>query len=594
MSILSPLKTNIAKQTVGMLSSPSVASYVYAADGGPWDDDNNAPPANTSIVSTNNDLYERLSFGKRIKASDVVLSTKRYNWVSGTVYPFYDGTRADLSEQRFYVCSAYGGSLQVFKCLNNNGGVPSTVQPLLSLTTEQESSFTTSDGYVWKYLFTISSTDLLKFATSNTIPVLPNANVASAAVPGAIPVIQVVSGGESYNNYAEGVFQQIAPGGNTLIYTLPSTLSANSDFYKGSTLTVTQGIGAGQQAVISEYLVSGGFKRVVLDRALAPIPDLNSRFSITPRIIIDGDGEGATAVVNINPNGNTIQRVDMLTPGKNYTYANLTVVGNTGIATLAGSTSPSNPAVLRAILAPPKGHGADVEQELGASLVTLSVEFDGTEDGTITNNTTIRNYGIVKDPRYSSATFTVANTQGLFAINEPLLYNQTPIGKISNTNVLQSTITIEDVLPIIPSGNVVVVGQQSNASARITQITISGQQKDFDTFDQHVKLAISMNLAASPFNVGDVVTQETTLARGVVRFANSSFVALNQVRGTFLPDDINQQYPLSGPELKTASITSVVSGDLKKLSGEQLYTINTPSVLRTAGSKQAIKVTIEV
>ena len=42
-----------------------------------------------------------------------------------------------------------------------------------------------------------------------------------------------------------------------------TSLSANTDFYKGSVLYIASGAGAGQQRTISEYIVTGSARRVL-------------------------------------------------------------------------------------------------------------------------------------------------------------------------------------------------------------------------------------------------------------------------------------------------------------------------------------------
>ena len=57
---------------------------------------------------------------------------------------------------RMYVLSSANN---VYKCMNNNAGGTSTVEPSGTSTSE----FTTADSYVWKYMYTLSTTQITNF-----------------------------------------------------------------------------------------------------------------------------------------------------------------------------------------------------------------------------------------------------------------------------------------------------------------------------------------------------------------------------------------------------------------------------------------------
>lgn len=67
----------------------------------------------------------------------------------------------------FYVIT---DEMKVYKCLDNNSGAVSTVKPISVISSSAYPSVL-ADGYVWKYMFTVSTANLDKFYTSNWIPV---------------------------------------------------------------------------------------------------------------------------------------------------------------------------------------------------------------------------------------------------------------------------------------------------------------------------------------------------------------------------------------------------------------------------------------
>jgi len=160
----------------------------------------NSPP--TPINSTANIEYTpwRDMYGvKRIQSADVTHAVPRYDWTSGTVYTAYDDTSTSLLTDTFYVMTE---DYNVYKCLFNNASAASTTKP----TGTSSTRFTTADGYIWKFMYTVSTAKALKFLTSDYMPIQTLASddgttqwsVQSAAVDGAIEVIKVTSGGSGY------------------------------------------------------------------------------------------------------------------------------------------------------------------------------------------------------------------------------------------------------------------------------------------------------------------------------------------------------------------------------------------------------------
>jgi hypothetical protein len=161
----------------------------------------NAPP--TPVNSTANVEYtpwRDMYAAKRITTADVSHAIPRYEWTSGTVYDKYDDQDTNLLESDdFYAITE---DYNVYKVLSNAGGTASTTKPSGVST----SPFTTADGYIWKYMYTVTTAKALKFLTNDYIPVQTLASddgsdqwdVQVAAVDGGIHVINVTAGGSGY------------------------------------------------------------------------------------------------------------------------------------------------------------------------------------------------------------------------------------------------------------------------------------------------------------------------------------------------------------------------------------------------------------
>jgi hypothetical protein len=169
----------------------------------------------TVPVALNHDFEER-TFRNALQAimevSDFSFVVERVNWSAGSEYSAYNDKQVANSNQSYYVMNDEN---QVYVCVqqgkNINGNVAkSTVKP----TGESSSILSTSDGYLWKFLYSISAASANKFVSANFLPVkLQGATSASspaadvkqlaiqtAAVAGQIVGYEVLTGGSGYSS----------------------------------------------------------------------------------------------------------------------------------------------------------------------------------------------------------------------------------------------------------------------------------------------------------------------------------------------------------------------------------------------------------
>ena len=174
--------------------------YLFIGKNTAFADDNNPPTPVNSTANVEYTPWRDMYAAKRITSSDVSHAIPRYNWTSGTVYVYYDDTDTNLVESdNFYVLTE---DYNVYKCLWNASGAASTTKP----TGVSTSPFTAADGYIWKYMYTVTTAKALKFLTNDYIPVELLASdggedqydVQTAAVDGGIHVVKVTSGGSGY------------------------------------------------------------------------------------------------------------------------------------------------------------------------------------------------------------------------------------------------------------------------------------------------------------------------------------------------------------------------------------------------------------
>jgi len=162
--------------------------------------------------------YDDLIAAKRVQSTDTSFVIPRRNWTSGTVYDIYrhdygeyltgstttrktsNSGATTLFDSTFYVLTT---ARNVYKCLDNNGAAASTDEP----TGVSTSVTTTSDGYRWKYMYTLSAAQQSNFLSTDFMAVTENgsasgdqSNVISAAVDGSIEVVKIKAAGSGGTN----------------------------------------------------------------------------------------------------------------------------------------------------------------------------------------------------------------------------------------------------------------------------------------------------------------------------------------------------------------------------------------------------------
>lgn len=96
---------------------------------------------------------------KKIVPADIAHVVPRHTWTSGNSYYAWDSDDASIFDKAFYIVTS---EFKVYKCIKAGGGA-SSIQPTQTLTDPTAES----DGYTWKYMYTISVADAEKFLTNS-------------------------------------------------------------------------------------------------------------------------------------------------------------------------------------------------------------------------------------------------------------------------------------------------------------------------------------------------------------------------------------------------------------------------------------------
>ena len=168
--LLSNYKKSVVDEIISSITTNTSQYYAFASN--PITYSGNVPVVTSDDYSASFTNDWQMLFGKRLTGSDVIHIINNIPYTTNTVYTRYDNT-TDMSNASFYAIvapSLTGGSYNIFKCIDNNSGANSTVTPSQIQTT----SFTTADGYTWRYITSITSANYSKFATTSYVPVFSN------------------------------------------------------------------------------------------------------------------------------------------------------------------------------------------------------------------------------------------------------------------------------------------------------------------------------------------------------------------------------------------------------------------------------------
>ena len=503
--------------------------FVFAGKHTPYPgSDTNLTTPNNSVKSTNLDVYDNMIFAKRIATSDVVHVVNKYLWSSNTFYHKYDHRDGGLYDKRFYTVIDNSTEFNVYKCLFNASNTTVNVNSTVAPSTKTIDPIVTGDGYIWKYMYSVTKTQYEKFATTNYIPVVANTTVEASATPGTIEVIDIVTRGKGYDNYiANGTFRttDLSVGADT-IYGAPDDAEAEDDYYRGGVIKITTSSAgaAGQYRRIVDYRGVGGQKIFTLNSAFTTPPAAGDTYEVYPYVYVWGDGTETTAAEGraiIDSTANSIVEIEMLSVGAGYRYGEsyagktsdtIPITINSAFIDMPASVANSagfTAATLQPIVSPPGGHGSDPLTELGARRVCISTKFTNSEGSTIPTENDFRQVGILKNPLYTNVDLILrsANTVGgNFNIGETVYQfkqyklhgnvsvtasnttiKKTNQGRISSTITITNGGTAYDNTDIIVANNTGTGGSgfsaniATNGSGVITSVVVSNQGNNYVT-----------------------------------------------------------------------------------------------------------------
>lgn len=364
-------RSEMATSLLNEIQRSQAKYYYFLGKVEPWGNDTEPDAAPINSETNDSIIRNGAIFARRIAPADVSLTTRNIPWQTGKVFDLWDST-IDMKDKDFYCVTA---EFNVYKCLDNNGGVASTIRPTSTLSSAQR----LEDGYLWKYMYTIPSFKVSKFFTGNNLPV-QRALSDSFYSRGAIDAVVINDSGTGYGSTLQTSINvsnsTLTGSGATVSYTLGllgeftsvSVVTPGSGYTAGAKLRITSTTGAG--AILSPTFVGGELTSVSIISAgvgyiisnttvtvsvggAVVVPQVSS---ITGRIvgisIVDegagyasppaltvssatGSGTGilngnVSALVEAKLNGGSIKHVSIIDPGINYPVASSTQITVSG------------------------------------------------------------------------------------------------------------------------------------------------------------------------------------------------------------------------------------------------------------------------
>jgi hypothetical protein len=207
-----------AKNFVSGVSTSDNSYYAFIGLPNPYDtqaDWDTNPPAPRDSFLEETDYWDSMIALKKINGNDVRQVVPKRTWSSGTSYDMYrhDYSRSNTAKvsgaTNLYSASYFilNSDYRVYICLQNGtspetpNGKPSLDEPTFT-DLEPKAAGSSGDGYVWKYLYTIKPGDLIKFDSTEYMPVPTNwelnadvAPVRDNAVDGGIKIVTITNRG---------------------------------------------------------------------------------------------------------------------------------------------------------------------------------------------------------------------------------------------------------------------------------------------------------------------------------------------------------------------------------------------------------------
>lgn len=377
--------------------------YFFMGKTTEWEPDDFDPPTTDLSESAQKAIWDDMVFLVKVKGTDVVHGIRRIDWQVNEVYEPYDD-KVDMEGKSFYVLTTENN---IYLCIDNNHGVPSTEMPshVSDVVIEE------SDGYKWKYMGGINESIMEKYRTNGFIPIVPNDTVSEVAQDGSIERLEIVTAGSGYPAnrsiqngneipiFIEGNGENVATAKanitvqqNGKILSDPVIFDGGSGYAFAPNITFPVAIRQKTQAgyIQSAYGVA--------------TTDLNG-FITNVQIVVNGGGyeigevyivqSSAEGYAETNSDGEIVAtHVRLGKEGSGFYKAKCVIIS----ADPSPTEAPEDLAEVTPILSPKGGHGYNQVLELLGHYILLSIDLNREEIYNSVDGKGFRQIGLIDSP----------------------------------------------------------------------------------------------------------------------------------------------------------------------------------------------------
>ena len=332
--ITDPFKKQLTQTVFNEVVNNTNRYYIGIGRSESWDSTETVPdPTDTPRTIRN----MRASLQSIKSASDVSYVIPRYNWSSGSIYQGYDDDFTNIPDTNPYAVLTEDNQVYiVLQQAKNDAGTAttSTVKP----TGTSTKPFKTSDGYVWKFLYSLSAARSSAFLSANFVPV-----------------------------------EKILDSARVNDLTGTTTLTA---------LEITQ-------ALVQDSAVPGQIVGI-------SVTEGGTGYTSAPTVTINGDGVRAAATATVS--GGAVTKIELdsstdsaIAMGQGYNFASVAITGGGGSGAKA-----------RTILGPDEGLGNDARDDLKSTALMFNTKPNGIEDSNFIVGQDFRQVALIRDPTHTS------------------------------------------------------------------------------------------------------------------------------------------------------------------------------------------------
>lgn len=572
--VTNKIRLSTAKQFVESFDETSPTSYyLFIGKSTAWNDDL-SPTVPVDSPDVQYYVHEDIIFMKKLQANNITHAIRRYNWTTDVVYREYShdidlfatvnrttaGPLSGGDVTPFYVVTTTNDEYRIYKCINNNNNQASTSDPSITDTGIGEGDLSGEkgliycpDGYIWKFMYSVSDAEMLKFVTSDWIPVRTLKHndtsrqwtVQSAARDGAIEVIDVTNAGSGYGSAPTLTITSPHKGGTQAV---SQTLTLSGGVVRTPIKLNTVGTGYYKQPTITVSSGNLAVRAVLSPKGGHGFDAVSELGGVAVMIYVELSGSESNQLITVND----YRRIGII----------IDPIQLSSIQTSAGIVSSGFPEITYL-----SGYTSTVGAEAGKIAIDISA------------NNNIKLNG--------SSTLNLGDLLGkeIVIISGPAKGERRKI--IGHSTDGNKVLLLDRNWTISPD-------QRPTTSSKYGILTDSNAENNL------YKFILKGNSTPDPFTIDSTITATGGKSAKVVQYvpavvspASPAYVLVNEVVGQFSPDDaLNEVGSNNNAEIASSSLSATKLGS-QEYYGDVIYLENRRPINRASDQTEELRIVLE-